>query len=172
LWEAVSSFCLRSPFAGLEKKSAAGTSVTIIGRELCLPCEELYGKRITPNPAAEEALSQALVGPDGAYAAYAEYEAIVQKFGQVQPDIWIIRSEECPIAALKRHLEMRGLAASENPYLSVLSVIGESFTAKVRIGLLPNPAAFGLCSDVSRHPCALLTMGSSRLVFGPQQRSL
>jgi hypothetical protein len=84
--------------------------------------EKLTGNTLTANPAAEEALSQALLGPDGEYAAQAEYEAILQKFGQVQPYASIIKSEECHIAALKRHLEMRGLAAPENPYTGKIQV--------------------------------------------------
>ena len=68
------------------------------------------------EPAAEQALIEALAGPDGEYAAHAEYAAIVQKFGEVQPYASIIRSEECHIAALKRHFEMRGLTVPGDPY--------------------------------------------------------
>jgi hypothetical protein len=78
--------------------------------------EKLTHQTILPDGAAERALTQALAGPDGEYAAHAEYAAIIQKFGQVQPYASIIRSEECHIAALKRHFEMRGMALPEDPY--------------------------------------------------------
>jgi len=75
---------------------------------------------IPANPAAEQALNQALAGPDGEYAALAEYTAIVQKFGQVQPYATILQAEERHIAALKRHFEIRGLAIPENPFLGTV----------------------------------------------------
>jgi hypothetical protein len=78
--------------------------------------EKLRTETARTDPAAEQALIEALVGPDGEYAAHAEYEAIVQKFGGVQPYASIIRSEECHIAALKRHFEMRGLTVPGDPY--------------------------------------------------------
>jgi hypothetical protein len=78
--------------------------------------ERFTNKTSPPDTAAEQALVQALAGPDGEYAAYAEYAAIVQKFGAVQPYASIIRAEERHIAALKRHFEMRGLAVPEDPY--------------------------------------------------------
>lgn len=78
--------------------------------------ERLMAKTLTSNPAAEEALALALAGPDGEYAAYAEYAAIVQKFGQLQPYASILRAEERHIAALKRHFELHGLAVPENLY--------------------------------------------------------
>ena len=70
-----------------------------------------------PAPAVEQALTLALMGPDGEYAVYAEYAAIIQKYGEVQPYASIIKSEECHIAALKRHFVMRSLAVPENPYI-------------------------------------------------------
>ncbi len=85
------------------------------------------GRRGTPNgtpPAsavANEALLQALAGPEGEYANLAEYSAMVEKFGQIQPYAAILRSEECHIAALKRHLELRGVAVPENSFLGIVT---------------------------------------------------
>ncbi len=78
--------------------------------------ERLAKKTTPPDGAAERALAQALAGPDGEYAAHAEYAAILQKFGEVPPYAMIIRSEERHVAALKRHFEMLGLAVPEDPY--------------------------------------------------------
>jgi hypothetical protein len=78
--------------------------------------EKLTPKATVPDPAAEQALTQALAGPDGEYAAHAEYAAILQKFGEVLPYAAIIRAEECHIAALKRHFEMRGLTVPEDTF--------------------------------------------------------
>jgi hypothetical protein len=78
--------------------------------------EKLITKGVAPDSASERALNEALAGPDGEYAAHAEYSAIIQKFGEVQPYASIIHSEECHIAALKRHFEMRGLAVPQDPY--------------------------------------------------------
>jgi hypothetical protein len=70
-----------------------------------------------PTPAASaiaNILTQALAGPDGEYAAHAEYSAIVQKFGAVQPYANILNAEERHIAALTRLFEIRGLAVPED----------------------------------------------------------
>ncbi len=45
--------------------------------------EKLINKTASSDGTAEKALAQALAGPDGEYAAHAEYAAIVQKFGEV-----------------------------------------------------------------------------------------
>ncbi len=71
--------------------------------------------------AVNEAVLQALTGPEGEYAALAEYAATVEKFGQVQPYAAIMRSEECHVAALKRQLELRGIAVPENPFLGTIT---------------------------------------------------
>ena len=76
----------------------------------------LVAEGVSTTP-AEQALALALAGPDGEYAAYAEYTAIVQKFGEVQPYAAIRLSEQRHIEALQRHLQMRGLTVPENPYL-------------------------------------------------------
>lgn len=74
------------------------------------------------TPAAEQALLWALAGPDGEYAAYAEYATILAKFGEVQPYASLLSAEERHINALKRHFEMRGLEIPDNPYLGKMPV--------------------------------------------------
>jgi hypothetical protein len=85
--------------------------------------------------AAEEALLLALAGPDGEYAAYAEYAAIIARHGEVQPYVSLLRAEECHIGALRRQFERLGLAVPENPYLGKMEVpasLGEAAQAAVR----------------------------------------
>lgn len=79
------------------------------------------GRNTSTSPAIEQALLQALTGPEGEYAAQAEYTAIVAKFGQVQPYAAILQCEERHIAALKKHLEMRGISVPENPWTGTVA---------------------------------------------------
>jgi hypothetical protein len=76
----------------------------------------------TVNPAIKEALTEALSGPDGEYAAYAEYTAIIEKFGEVLPYVNIRGAEERHINALKGHFEKYGLPVPENKYLGKITV--------------------------------------------------
>lgn len=66
---------------------------------------------------AKEALLQALTGPEGEYAAYALYTAIIEKHGQVQPYVAIRDAEARHIAALQRQLEKYGVPMPANTYL-------------------------------------------------------
>jgi hypothetical protein len=67
---------------------------------------------------AEKALREALAGPDGEYAARAEYEAILDQFGAtVQPYANILRAEERHIAALERQCVKYGVAIPTDEYL-------------------------------------------------------
>ena len=70
---------------------------------------------------AQEAVLEALVGPEGEYAAYATYTAILDVYGQVNPFANIMASEAKHIDALKRVLDSYGVAyPDENPYLGVV----------------------------------------------------
>ncbi len=92
-------------------------AVLVVGQSSLLgQAQRRAGTQVPSDPAAEQALTQALAGPQGEYAACAEYAAIVEKFGAVQPYAAFLASEQCHIAALKRHFEMRGLAVPEDPY--------------------------------------------------------
>lgn len=70
-----------------------------------------------PDPGAQAALFEALAGPEGEYAARAEYAAIIEKFGAKQPYTAILQAEERHIAALARLLERRGLPVPADPYV-------------------------------------------------------
>lgn len=60
---------------------------------------------------------EALMGPDGEYAASAMYLAIIDEFGDVEPYVSIQAAEERHSEALIRQLSMVGVDAPENPYI-------------------------------------------------------
>ncbi len=71
---------------------------------------------------ARDALLEALAGPEGEYAAYATYTAIIEKFGNVEPYASIRRAEANHIKALQRQLERYGVPyPKENPYMGKIS---------------------------------------------------
>lgn len=69
------------------------------------------------NTNAEKAAWEALMAPDGEYAAIAAYSAVLQKFGQVEPYASILRAEENHARALTRQLQRYGVVVPANPYL-------------------------------------------------------
>lgn len=72
----------------------------------------------TLTPQAQEALLEALTGPVGEYAAYATYDAIIQKYGNLEPYLTIRNSEAQHISALQRQLQKYGVSyPSTNPFL-------------------------------------------------------
>ena len=76
------------------------------------------GGMATLTPAAKEALLTALAGPEGEYAARAEYAAILAKFGAgVQPYANIYEAEVKHIAALQQQCQKFGVPVPADPYL-------------------------------------------------------
>jgi len=66
----------------------------------------------------QEALLETLTGPEGEYAAYASYAAVIKKYGEVEPYLHIMEAEGRHITALQRQLDKYGIAyPAENPYL-------------------------------------------------------
>jgi len=66
----------------------------------------------------KDALLEALTGPDGEYAAYAMYTAVIDTYGDVEPYVTIREAEARHIAALERQLDKYGIEyPTENPYL-------------------------------------------------------
>jgi len=64
------------------------------------------------------AVLEALVGPEGEYAAYATYAAIIEEYGSVQPYANIMDAEARHIAALQKLLDRYGIQyPTVNPYL-------------------------------------------------------
>lgn len=63
----------------------------------------------------------ALAGPEGEYAAYATYAAILEQYGDVQPYANILVAESRHIAALAQILDRYGVSyPAENPYLGTI----------------------------------------------------
>jgi len=85
--------------------------------------------------AVQEAVLEALVGPEGEYAAYATYAAILEEYGKVSPFANIIESEAKHIDALKQILDRYGVPyPTENPYLGNIKApdsLGEAAQAGV-----------------------------------------
>lgn len=81
--------------------------------------------QVQTQPLSEEAknaLLEALAGPEGEYAAYAMYTAVIEKFGAVEPYVSIQAAEAKHIEALKRQLDRYGVDyPAENPYLGRVS---------------------------------------------------
>lgn len=77
--------------------------------------------QVQTQPLSEEAknaLLEALTGPEGEYAAYAMYTAVIEKYGEVEPYVSIRKAEAKHIEALKRQLDRYGVDyPAENPYL-------------------------------------------------------
>lgn len=73
----------------------------------------------TAVPAAVgDSVLEALVGPEGEYAAYATYAAIMEEYGNVQPYANIMSAEARHIAALQKLLDRYGVPyPTANPYL-------------------------------------------------------
>ncbi len=73
---------------------------------------------LTATPEVKAALLEALTGPEGEYAAYAMYDAVIEKYGEVEPYVTIRAAEARHIAALQRQLDKYGIDyPEENPYL-------------------------------------------------------
>ncbi len=71
-----------------------------------------------PAPGTDAAIAwEALMSPDGEYAAAAAYAAVIDKFGKVQPYVNIRAAERRHIAALARQLKRYGFEVPANPYM-------------------------------------------------------
>jgi hypothetical protein len=58
--------------------------------------------------------------PDGEYAAFATYQAVIEEYGQVEPYASILQAESRHVDALIRQLERLGVDVPENPYLGTI----------------------------------------------------
>jgi hypothetical protein len=68
-----------------------------------------------------QAVLEALLGPEGEYAAYATYGAIIDEYGTVTPFTNIMASEAKHIDALKQILDRYAVPYPvENPYLGTI----------------------------------------------------
>lgn len=86
------------------------------------------------STAAGQAAWEALFSADGEYAAFATYQAVIDKFGPVEPFANIAASEQNHIDALKRQLVRLGVTVPDNPYLGKIgapATLKEAATAGV-----------------------------------------
>jgi hypothetical protein len=96
----------------------------------------------TPNTTAQDSLPndfqegtdewvawEALMGPDGEYAAAASYQAVLDAYGQVEPYATILQAELRHISALQRQLERMGVVVPENPYSGQIQAPADLQTA-------------------------------------------
>ncbi|MEV8267695.1 hypothetical protein [Microbacterium sp. NPDC076911] len=60
---------------------------------------------------------EALMGPDGEYAASASYLDVIEEFGNVEPYVSIQAAEDRHSEALIKQLNRLGVAVPDNPYL-------------------------------------------------------
>ena len=65
----------------------------------------------------KDALVEALAGKDGEYAARATYDAVLKKYGNVQPYANLIRAEGRHINALKRQMQKYGVAIPKDTFM-------------------------------------------------------
>ncbi len=71
-----------------------------------------------PQPGTDAAIAwEALMSPEGEYAAAAAYAAVIDKYGKVQPYVSIRTAERRHVAALARQLERYGFEVPANPYM-------------------------------------------------------
>ena len=63
----------------------------------------------------------ALMGPDGEYAAAASYQAVLERYGDVEPYASILQAELRHIDALVRQLQQMGVEVPDNPYLGTIA---------------------------------------------------
>ena len=111
------------------------------------------------SESAKEAILEALTGPEGEYAAYAMYNAVIDKFGEVEPYVSIREAEGRHIEALKRLLDRHGVAyPKENPYIGKVQA-PESLEEAARAwakGEVENVAMYDrLIGAVSGYPDAM-----------------
>ncbi|MGA1784549.1 MAG: ferritin-like domain-containing protein [Pontimonas sp.] len=78
-------------------------------------------KEAAPEEGTDAFLAwEALMGPEGEYAALASYQAVLDEFGDVEPYATIMQAEARHAEALSRQLERMGVEVPENPYLGLL----------------------------------------------------
>jgi len=81
---------------------------------------------------SNEALAwEALMGPDGEFAASASYQAVLDEYGQVEPYATIKTAEDRHATALIRQLERYGIDVPGNPYLGAVDAPADLESAAI-----------------------------------------
>ncbi|MFM6974310.1 MAG: hypothetical protein ACKOXM_04120 [Agromyces sp.] len=109
-----------SPTATSEATTAAPVGVSAIAAEYPAPQNA---------PIDAQLAWEALLGPEGEYAAAASYQAVLATYGNVEPYATIYQQELRHISALIRQLDRYGISVPENPYLGNIPAPADLETA-------------------------------------------
>lgn len=96
---------------------AASTSAATPATTVTSPAVSTPTAPATVDTASEKAAWEALMSPDGEYAAYAAYQGVIDKYGRVEPYVTIQAAEQQHIDSLVRQLERTDVTVPTNPYL-------------------------------------------------------
>jgi hypothetical protein len=109
------------------------TKVATVTEEIVPALPEIPVIDITtgaPAAGTNEALAwEALMGPDGEYAAAASYAAVLDTYGQVEPYATIYQAELKHVDALIKQLDRAGIVAPANPYIGKIEAPADLTTA-------------------------------------------
>lgn len=109
--ESASDAAMSSPSVSAAEPPSQGESESVEG-----PSTVDMPESVRTVPSAAAAWT-ALMGPDGEYAAYAAYTAVIDTFGSVEPYASIRDAEQNHAESLARQLERLGVDVPENPYV-------------------------------------------------------
>lgn len=115
---------------------------------------------------AKAALIAALAGPEGEYAARAEYAAIVAKFGPVQPYANILQAENQHVAALQKQCAKFGVSVPADTYqgqVTAPETLLEAATAGIAAELLNVEMYDGLLAQVQNYPSLVQVFSNLQL---------
>jgi hypothetical protein len=99
---------------------------------------------------------EALMSPVGEYAASAMYQAVIDKFGKVEPYVTIRAAEERHISALIRQLDRYGVKVPTNPYLGAV-------VAPANLQTAANAWAIGEIENITMYDNLLAKSSDSNL---------
>jgi len=98
-----------------------GVIVAVIGVVALAALVQAQATTTSLPESVETALLEALTGPEGEYAAYASYAAVLEKYGDVEPYATIASAELRHIEALRRLLDKYGIEfPAANSYLGTI----------------------------------------------------
>lgn len=108
----------------------AGASPTSESSAISLPSSEVDWRDGAPSddPIAMVAW-EALMSPDGEYAAEAAYTAVLERHGEVEPYATIRAAEQRHSSALTRQLRRMGVEVPANPWLEQIPAPDDLATA-------------------------------------------
>ena len=123
-----------------------------------------------PAPPADPVAAaawEALMSPDGEYAASASYQAVIAAYGTVEPYVSIQAAEERHIDALTRQLQRLGVTVPPNPYVGKIPAPKNLKTAATNwaTGDVANVAMYDRLAAAAKGDAALTR------VFGNLRRA-